>query len=745
MANLLFNKNTTLGTILTGDATSMPNLTFPVILLEDDAMLHPSFDMLLAAAWSKRPVEAGIFQLGFQSDFGSTFDSCASNMTLKHDGFFSPRKRWTPDGGTVWQTGIGWGEHAFVFTASGARLFRQLLNAPSWPDSVFCDSAPHWQTTSGSTCEFDMGGGAMCRTFPPSIRDGCAGCNGRSCKLYVASDIWLARQTAMLDRPQQVVHYSQQTRWPTRFEQVLRKKTAGGVLQCGLAIQGDLGSSISHVAGSHKMPKAKAWSAKSTEGPHADAERADARNAGVDKAENEARAECRDEWAYCAHEASKKCPRNKDAPLAFVAWSSEDRWWAANCKATCKLCHRPELCAYRPPWHNGEHRDGTVRLTRLARLTAHNRSSVSTIGSDCVRPLGGSSIRGRKFMVLVETLSPRSIARTIHQTVRSENMTCTARRSMLSWQLSNPDWRHVLWLDVDLELFFETHFAEYVDTFQQLQPVMRADLFRYLVVYKWAGAYADSDTLSLRPLTTVMGPALTACNRIHPPSAPRDLAAVLHDLAAAKDIRSLTSVAAKDAQSSEAIAQDWAIAVIALATTWLGARTTTECRLLGTLAAKATAMMLDRRTLPELMGCSRDQSTCHADLTSAGTKLGRNESHPILFVGEEMDITKTETGMTTDYRMPMQCAHVLHTASPLPPTAEVPLRPAQVRTMVVCRLGARASGAAARCADDPRAGADESPSARQRRDHGHESAREIHPLADRAVAVHRRYRQLQQQ
>ena len=51
---------------------------------------------------------------------------------------------------------------------------------------------------------------------------------------------------------------------------------------------------------------------------------------------------CVDHWTHCAGEAAAKCP-----PLSDTPWSDEDRWWARNCQATCRLCGRgglaPEL------------------------------------------------------------------------------------------------------------------------------------------------------------------------------------------------------------------------------------------------------------------------------------------------------------------------------------------------------------------------------------------------------------------
>ena len=39
-----------------------------------------------------------------------------------------------------------------------------------------------------------------------------------------------------------MAHYARPVDWPAEYEPLLRKATAGGMTQCGLAIQGNLGT-----------------------------------------------------------------------------------------------------------------------------------------------------------------------------------------------------------------------------------------------------------------------------------------------------------------------------------------------------------------------------------------------------------------------------------------------------------------------------------------------------------------------
>jgi mannosyltransferase OCH1-like enzyme len=79
------------------------------------------------------------------------------------------------------------------------------------------------------------------------------------------------------------------------------------------------------------------------------------------------------------------------------------------------------------------------------------------------------------------------------------------QESAHSWQTVNRNCTYSFYTDKDLEVFVQNFFPELADMWAQLLPIQKADLFRYLVVYKYGGIYADSDTIALIPADHWLG------------------------------------------------------------------------------------------------------------------------------------------------------------------------------------------------------------------------------------------------
>ncbi|KAJ3278972.1 hypothetical protein HK104_001887 [Borealophlyctis nickersoniae] len=97
------------------------------------------------------------------------------------------------------------------------------------------------------------------------------------------------------------------------------------------------------------------------------------------------------------------------------------------------------------------------------------------------------------------------IPRIIHQTWRTRkvgsNMPVHVADSIESWRKENPDYIHLLWDDKDMDDFISTFWPSYWQAWKAFpMPVMRADVFRYLVLVTFGGVYTDADTLCLRPV-----------------------------------------------------------------------------------------------------------------------------------------------------------------------------------------------------------------------------------------------------
>ena len=93
-----------------------------------------------------------------------------------------------------------------------------------------------------------------------------------------------------------------------------------------------------------------------------------------------------------------------------------------------------------------------------------------------------------------------AIPRLIHQTAKTRELTpqCEVyQRKLLSL---HPDWQYHLWTDEDNLGFVSREFPDFLETFVSLpKPIMRADVIRYLLMYKLGGLYLDTDYEMLRP------------------------------------------------------------------------------------------------------------------------------------------------------------------------------------------------------------------------------------------------------
>jgi hypothetical protein len=91
----------------------------------------------------------------------------------------------------------------------------------------------------------------------------------------------------------------------------------------------------------------------------------------------------------------------------------------------------------------------------------------------------------------------------VHFTVKDKNKLRPHQvLSMASWAHYNPGYRLMLFDDDDIRSFMNTYYADLLPTFDALgSPVERADMWRYLVLCKLGGVYADSDVMAARPIS----------------------------------------------------------------------------------------------------------------------------------------------------------------------------------------------------------------------------------------------------
>ena len=110
---------------------------------------------------------------------------------------------------------------------------------------------------------------------------------------------------------------------------------------------------------------------------------------------------------------------------------------------------------------------------------------------------------GRKIldndMAVDERLS--NIPKVIHQTWKKKNVPKWARLPVKSWKRLNPEFTYKLYNDEDMEKYVEKYYPKILNFYKNnMKPVQRSDVFRYVVIYAEGGIYADIDTTCAVPI-----------------------------------------------------------------------------------------------------------------------------------------------------------------------------------------------------------------------------------------------------
>jgi hypothetical protein len=100
------------------------------------------------------------------------------------------------------------------------------------------------------------------------------------------------------------------------------------------------------------------------------------------------------------------------------------------------------------------------------------------------------------------------IPKIIHQTYGTRDLPKALQRNVADLQAANPGWDYRFYDDAAIEAFLVEHFGPGVHAlYQRIDPrygAARADLFRYLVIYKLGGVYLDIKSRFLRPIDNVL-------------------------------------------------------------------------------------------------------------------------------------------------------------------------------------------------------------------------------------------------
>ena len=104
--------------------------------------------------------------------------------------------------------------------------------------------------------------------------------------------------------------------------------------------------------------------------------------------------------------------------------------------------------------------------------------------------------------------SAEPMPKIVHQTYRDvESIPQKLRKSMESWKKMNRGWEFRFYSDQDVIEFVQKEFPQYLDAFNSLSKIVeRTDFFRYMVLLKHGGVYADLDTECTRSLDSIIQP-----------------------------------------------------------------------------------------------------------------------------------------------------------------------------------------------------------------------------------------------
>lgn len=102
------------------------------------------------------------------------------------------------------------------------------------------------------------------------------------------------------------------------------------------------------------------------------------------------------------------------------------------------------------------------------------------------------------------------IPKIIHQTFASRDLPEVLAANVRAIQEMNPTWKHVLYDDADVEHFIRENYGEQMlacyARIDRRYGAARADLFRYLLLYRVGGVYLDIKSTTIRPLDETLRP-----------------------------------------------------------------------------------------------------------------------------------------------------------------------------------------------------------------------------------------------
>lgn len=107
-----------------------------------------------------------------------------------------------------------------------------------------------------------------------------------------------------------------------------------------------------------------------------------------------------------------------------------------------------------------------------------------------------------------------TIPKIIHQTYKNNNLPKTYKLCQDEIKKLHPDFEYRFYTDEDIDNFIKKYFPEYYKRFNELpRMIMKIDMFRYFLMYKYGGLYADMDYLMFKPFDILDKSVVIPTNR----------------------------------------------------------------------------------------------------------------------------------------------------------------------------------------------------------------------------------------
>jgi len=97
-----------------------------------------------------------------------------------------------------------------------------------------------------------------------------------------------------------------------------------------------------------------------------------------------------------------------------------------------------------------------------------------------------------------------AIPKIIIQTWKTKKLPDEFAKWSLTWKKINPTFTYLFFDDNDCFRFVFKNYPEYLNLYESLSNIERADIFRYLALHHYGGVYVDMDTYCFKPIEPLL-------------------------------------------------------------------------------------------------------------------------------------------------------------------------------------------------------------------------------------------------